>query len=222
MASFKQLPKGSIIGSGTYRFRHYGDESRLPAEYQEVEWIGSTGTQSIQVPFSVDYIGGYIKQKIMRTNSGKRGLIGAALHGSAAMAGAAGSYFGWNASGYWEMGGSSVSTILSSTTKFDDTKFEWTGRGSGKLTVNGTVATQRSGSGLYTFFNVFGGNTTYPVSCKQKEIEVYNSSGGTKKTAHLVPCYRKSDGAVGMYDIVGNAFYANIGTGSFTKGADVT
>lgn len=37
----------------------------------------------------------------------------------------------------------------------------------------------------------------------------------------LIPCYRKSDGEIGMYDIVSGAFFANAGTGSFTKGADV-
>lgn len=37
----------------------------------------------------------------------------------------------------------------------------------------------------------------------------------------LVPCYRKSDGVIGMYDLVQRAFRTNVGTGTFTKGADV-
>lgn len=37
----------------------------------------------------------------------------------------------------------------------------------------------------------------------------------------LVPCYRKSDGEVGMYDIVNNVFHTNQGTGTFLKGEDV-
>lgn len=44
----------------------------------------------------------------------------------------------------------------------------------------------------------------------------------------LVPCYSKSDGVIGMYDLCGSIcpltntpFYINAGTGSFTKGADV-
>lgn len=36
-----------------------------------------------------------------------------------------------------------------------------------------------------------------------------------------VPCYRKADGVIGMYDTVNKVFYTNAGTGSFTKGADV-
>lgn len=37
----------------------------------------------------------------------------------------------------------------------------------------------------------------------------------------LYPCYRKSDGVIGMYDKVRSLFLTNVGTGSFTKGADV-
>ena len=36
-----------------------------------------------------------------------------------------------------------------------------------------------------------------------------------------VPCYRKSDGAIGMYDTVSGKFYTNIGSGSFAKGNNV-
>ena len=36
----------------------------------------------------------------------------------------------------------------------------------------------------------------------------------------LVPCYRNSDNEVGMYDLINNVFYANAGTGTFTKGSN--
>lgn len=38
---------------------------------------------------------------------------------------------------------------------------------------------------------------------------------------HLIPCYRKSDGVIGMYDTVSHSFFTNAGTGTFTKGADI-
>lgn len=38
---------------------------------------------------------------------------------------------------------------------------------------------------------------------------------------NFVPCYRKADGVIGLYDTVGGVFYTNAGTGSFAKGADV-
>lgn len=44
----------------------------------------------------------------------------------------------------------------------------------------------------------------------------------------FIPCYRKSDGVIGMYDLCGSIcpltntpFYINAGTGTFTKGPDV-
>lgn len=38
----------------------------------------------------------------------------------------------------------------------------------------------------------------------------------------LVPCYRTSDRVAGMYDIVNDVFYTNAGTGEFLVGADVS
>lgn len=37
----------------------------------------------------------------------------------------------------------------------------------------------------------------------------------------LVPCYRKSDNEIGMYDLVSKTFFTNAGTGTFLKGNDV-
>lgn len=37
----------------------------------------------------------------------------------------------------------------------------------------------------------------------------------------FVPCYRKSDNEVGMYDVVGMRFYTNAGVGSLIAGPDV-
>lgn len=37
----------------------------------------------------------------------------------------------------------------------------------------------------------------------------------------LVPCYRKADNVVGMYDMVTGKFFTNAGTGTFAKGEDV-
>ena len=37
----------------------------------------------------------------------------------------------------------------------------------------------------------------------------------------FVPCYRKSDGVIGLYDRVEGKFYTNKGTGTFLKGNDI-
>ena len=38
---------------------------------------------------------------------------------------------------------------------------------------------------------------------------------------HFIPCYRKSDNVIGLYDTIEDKFYINQGTGTFGKGADV-
>ena len=47
-----------------------------------------------------------------------------------------------------------------------------------------------------------------------------NAADGTP-IRNFVPCYRKSDNVIGLYDTVEGVFYTNAGTGSFTKGVDV-
>lgn len=50
-------------------------------------------------------------------------------------------------------------------------------------------------------------------------LELYDSNDNL--IAEYLPCYRKSDGVIGMYETVGGVFYTNNGSGSFTKGSDV-
>ena len=38
---------------------------------------------------------------------------------------------------------------------------------------------------------------------------------------NYIPCYRKSDNEIGMYDLVSNTFFTNAGTGTFTAGAEI-
>ena len=55
------------------------------------------------------------------------------------------------------------------------------------------------------------------------EINLYyaKASIGSVTAFEIIPCYRKSDGAIGMYDVANSRFFTNAGSGSFGKGADV-
>lgn len=44
---------------------------------------------------------------------------------------------------------------------------------------------------------------------------------GEELIRDFVPCYRKSDNVIGMYDLINDVFYPNEGTGTFKKGVDV-
>ena len=54
---------------------------------------------------------------------------------------------------------------------------------------------------------------TLPVSAKVYSFEIVGKFNG-------IPCYRKSDNVIGMYDTVSKTFFTNAGSGSFTKGSD--
>ena len=54
---------------------------------------------------------------------------------------------------------------------------------------------------------------------KLKSFSYYDKNDAL--ICNLVPCYRKSDGVVGMYDVARKLFLANVGINSFKKGADV-
>ena len=55
------------------------------------------------------------------------------------------------------------------------------------------------------------------------KMKLYSSVIKNNETvvSNLIPCYRKSDNEIGMYDTVSQTFYTNQGTGTFLKGEDV-
>lgn len=83
----------------------------------------------------------------------------------------------------------------------------------------------------YTEYNVDGitGNNpniylfAFNPSNIHEGIKVYNCKiwNNDVLIRNFIPCYRKSDGEIGMYDIVEDKFYTNSGTGTFVKGKDI-
>ena len=71
------------------------------------------------------------------------------------------------------------------------------------------------GSNSYPI-TIFAGNNAGTVSYKSK-IRLYELkvSKGNEIKYNFIPCMRKSDGALGLYDLVNNKFYGNSGTGTF-------
>lgn len=48
-------------------------------------------------------------------------------------------------------------------------------------------------------------------------VKYFIVRAGTIELNHLIPCCRKADGELGMYDLVSKAFLPNVGSGSFTR-----
>lgn len=56
------------------------------------------------------------------------------------------------------------------------------------------------------------------ISAKLYYLQIYDDDHMVK---NFIPCYRKSDGEIGLYDTVTKQFFTNQGTGTFLKGVDV-
>ena len=79
---------------------------------------------------------------------------------------------------------------------------------------------------LGTRANAAGSTSSYLFKGRFYHIRFYDSTGTMVR--NFVPCYRKSDGEVGLYDLCGSIclqtntpFYINLQSGHFGKGEDV-
>lgn len=221
----------------------YGDmavalpSSRLPAEYQEVEYIKSDGTGqyidtgflpsdncSVEFDIALDlpisagglFIGG------SRESGGVKQFL------------------------FMSQDSNSKSTIavkISTAEPFADKQISNTSRSSAVTILprnkvcfginNGDYANSEicgeQHSAVITAFSsaysvhLFGINNGGTHSQQTGNILCYGFKAYTGITLalNLIPCYRITDSVIGMYDIVNNVFYTNAGSGTFTKGADV-
>ena len=87
-------------------------------------------------------------------------------------------------------------------------------------TVNPGIMTTafKQGDVRFGVFASGSGSGTVPFVGRVYYVTVSANDG---VVLNLIPCYRKSDGEIGMYDTVSQTFFTNAGTGTFAKGADV-
>lgn len=89
-----------------------------------------------------------------------------------------------------------------------------------KTTVNITGRYNDIVKGNILLFNATtdtsGSYRSFPIMLYE-----YNVYDGDTLIQNLIPCYRRSDGEIGLYDEVSGKFFTNQGLRKFTKGADV-
>ena len=187
----------------------------LPSEYQQVEYIEGTGTQYLVI----DYIAsGNTKTKgkfkIMDTSKG------AFLFGSRDEKGEY--FYGLNWGGgipYKYYNSYYYGTI---TNKTIDNEIHTFYKDKGDLYIDDVLTLHINDKAFTTpsKMNVFGcynGVTKgyLPAIARIYDLQFYDED---ILKVDLIPCYRKSDNVIGMYDLVNNKFYINQGTGAFLKG----
>ena len=190
---------------------------RLPSEYQEVEYLQTTGTQYILTNY-IPVNGDSIDMQIALMRGGTTQSIYSA---------GAGTYQcialyqdGILFCKYFQTG---------SAKKIDGLRIfniwsKFSVDGTGLFTINNSQVQDSFGRDLdgdykeLSFFARRGSSATQFFTGLSKEIVVKN--GSTEKL-HLIQCYRKSDSKPGMYDLVTKQFFTNQGEGEFLVGPDV-
>ena len=199
---------------------------RLPNEYQEVEYIENTGSQYINT--GVVLTNGFrIETQINISNWYSEGNFTGVCYYAGVIG--ANTYRDYIVV-YKEkpMLGMNTDTQATSTLSLNTwyTIDASTISGNGYYKIDETTVTSSSNAVSHSNLNLwlFGVNNNndgkwWNAYIKMKETKIYNNSNTLVRD--LVPCYRKSDNAIGMYDLTNDTFYANSGTGTFSKGDNV-
>ena len=181
-------------------------KANIPSEYEEVEYIESTGTQYIDTNYT-PVQGDDLEFKNVTINTFNGALFSAGIESYQLILLGLGSVCYYK---YFQTGNavaSSFSTITNGNIKVLN----------GNLYINNVLKAEADyGGAVDTTLNIFRrANNTSNLIGKIGEIIISNN-GIIKRD--FIPCYRKSDNVAGLYDLVNNTFYTNQGTGNFIVG----
>lgn len=210
--------KGGLLLMGA------GRAHRLPPEYQEVAWIKSSGSQYIDTMALASNLT-KISLEFRLTKfytSGAHHMLGTARN------------VGTGSITYQPSGSTSVVSRFGFQSKtavkniWDTNKHTAIISNSGYV-IDGTNywtpnSSQFTADGSLYIFAANGGSG----KIEDCEISYFRIEEDDALVRDYIPCYRKSDVIIGLYDLCGSIcpltgtpFYINAGTGTFTKGADV-
>ena len=194
--------------------------SQLPTEYQEVEYIQSSGTQYIDTGvvatsgFEID-----IKINIDTVTDSWAPIV--AAHELSAPYKR--NFIAYTLSKKIEIDAGDKITQTSVTLTGDDVIKASNVENNFYLNVNGTNYTPTVTTAASNL--AYSGRTMHLLHSNGYDFgytsgKVYYCKITVDGTLvrNFVPCYRKSDNIVGLYDLVNGVFYTNAGTGNFAKG----
>lgn len=216
-ASLNVVINGSYIYSAVISFR-------IPAGYQEVAYIEADGAQYVNTGIAANTIGRGVFTGRITSASNYTSLFGATNSTSAIENVQSLAYRPSDGQFFLDNNGHMNATAIGADTDFT---VDFTVSSSAlNVTVNGTEASISGTVGtitsrpLWIFQNNYGGTSlAVGVHARMRGVQIYNRSD--ELVADYVPCYQRSDNAVGFYDIVSETFIGNSGSGSFSAGPDV-
>lgn len=201
-----------------------GKKSRLPAAYQEVEWLENGTIQYINVGLKPSED---LRTKIVQAYTGQRIATNSSIFGSK---GSGNTRYWVNYDqhfeyGYGAYGTTNVATQINTVNTID---FNYIKEGKHYSNFNGNEYSFVGVPNTTEDIVLFGRNATGSIIIAQQKIYMAQFIRNNVLTACFVPCYRKSDNKPGMYDLCGSIcpltnspFYINAGTGEFEVGPDV-
>lgn len=189
---------------------------RLPNEYQEIDYIQSSGTQYIDTGYIPDTYEEFDVDVTYLTGNGC--LFGAY---NTTWTDGIGMYHNSSTSSYdYRHYCDNVATSKAGSTN-NRQKISFR---DGSVTVNGTqvssleTRTFSVDSSICILASNMGGTKGNYLTARLHRFKIYK---GLVLIHDYIPCYRKSDNVAGMYDVETNTFYTNAGTGTFVKGPNV-
>lgn len=188
---------------------------RLPAAYREVEWIQGDGSAWIDTGFAPNQDSRIIQKG---SNDGWQMTVRDAATGTKRWE------VIYTSTGYVRSAFGDA-TVAEKTSNFSLDAIVTTDKNKRICTVSDGTKTVTLTNAAKTFqcnANYYIGAHTYPgISGDRYKYYYVAIWDDGIPYGEYIPCYRQSDGAVGVYDIVTKTFLPNIGTGAFTTGPKV-
>ena len=223
---YGELPIPTRDGYTFMGWGEYLNTNNFPSEYQEVEYIESTGTQWINTGYKPD-ISTKVNIHFSYSRSNGNEYSNGALFGSVNEANGNTGYhitLTLNNEISYRNSINKVSDIVAGNINLNQKYVVETSLG--LLNINGHEYVNNSDPGSYSLYNTAYLFSRYTPSFDAFSIfkgKIYSCTIWDKNilVRNFIPCYRRSDGEIGMYDTVNGAFYTNQGSGTFLKGDNV-
>lgn len=222
IAALQDTLRGKAAGGGEIK----PDPSK---DYQRVEYIESTTGCRIDTDIFADNETG-MELTAKYPTLADRVAMGSRLDGNATRfyapypLSANSFYYGYN-SGVTKSTGAVANRLYRSSLNFlnnrvSTVKEEDTNAIEFADALTSTLAQQTAPIGIFCYLRVTDGETKLQSS---RDMIFYGAriSQGRDVIREYIPCYRKSDGEIGLYEKYTGQFLTNQGSGTFTVGADI-
>lgn len=202
---------------------------RLPTEYQEVEYIENESTAFINTGYTFTSHNARYKGALYKSSkpNSEQFVVGSSVGVSTrtelGLSSTNGRIFAFSST---SAGTNGYANLYGNKVYFDAVFQTGSPRKMLTISTDGSNETMETATGanasiVGSICSIFSSNLTGSSLTYKGRIyflEVYDNN---VLACSFVPCYRKEDGKVGMYDTVRNAFYYSPDSSNFTKGADV-